>query len=235
MQNDDNDNLPFSQRNGLAEIPPQLKIGEVSDEFRRLLDLVIIPVADKNKYFRESDMFDGNFDDFYKDLHVRFFKQMLNTYKGSVADFKTYCHIFIMAGDIPELFDFIEFLIRYFRKHHLYDKSFEKDLCNVFIDARAAYRIVDDKIMAIGTEEQGKAVERALDNTEKYGAKGARSHLISSGMKLRNGNWADSIRDSIHAVESVAVSLDEKEKTLGDALKKIEKTEIYMVDLRTHS
>ena len=223
MQNDDNDNLPFSQRNGYAEIPPQLKIGEVSDEFRRLLDLVILSVVDNNRYTRGSDRFNNGFDGFYKDFHVRFLEEIIITYEGSVADFKSHCHLLIWSEGIPRLFDFIEFFIKYFTKHKLYTESFKKDLCNVFIDARAAYRIVDDKIMAIGTEEQGKAVESALDNTKKYGAKGARSHLISSGTELRNGNWADSIRESIHAVESVAVLLDEKEKTLSGALKKIGK------------
>ena len=37
------------------------------------------------------------------------------------------------------------------------------------------------------------------------------------------GNWADSIRESIHAVESVARSIDPSGKTLGDALKALER------------
>ena len=33
--------VPFSQRTGLAPIPPQLKIGEISSELRRLLHYAI--------------------------------------------------------------------------------------------------------------------------------------------------------------------------------------------------
>ena len=229
MQNDDNDNLPFSQRNGYAEIPPQLKIGVISDEFLHLLEYVIIKEIDKNTKFTYPSgeaTFSKNLSAFSKDFYVRFLKQRIIRYKASVKDLRHECSSLItriMRKDLPILFDFIEFLIKSFTKHDLYTESFKKDLCDVFIEARAAYRIVDDKIMAIGTEEQGKAVKGALDNTEKYGAKAARSHLIESGVALRNGNWADSIRESIHAVESAARLLDKNTKSLGDALKKIEK------------
>ena len=69
MQNDDNDNLPFSQRNGLAEIPPQLKIGIISDEFLHLLEYVIIEEINKNTKFTYplgEAKFSKNLSDFSK-------------------------------------------------------------------------------------------------------------------------------------------------------------------------
>ena len=85
-----------------------------------------------------------------------------------------------------------------------------------------AYRLVDGQIMAIGTEEQGEAVERAISNTAEYGAEAARAHLVSSGVALRDGEWANSIRESIHAVESVARQIAGRKNTLDGALKKLD-------------
>ena len=61
-----------------------------------------------------------------------------------------------------------------------------------------------------------------MNTTQEYGAKAARTHLINSGAALKSGNWSGSIRESIHAVESVARLLEPAGKTLGGALKKLE-------------
>lgn len=55
------------------------------------------------------------------------------------------------------------------------------------------------------------------------GADAARSHLVSAGVELRRGDWAGSVRESIHAVESIAKKIHPEAKTLGEALKAIER------------
>lgn len=88
------------------------------------------------------------------------------------------------------------------------------------MEARTAYRVIDNKyIAAIGTEEQAVAFERAVSEAESKNATGARKHLIQAGVALKNGDWAGSVRESIHAVESVAVRLAPDTDTLGAALR----------------
>ncbi len=48
--------------------------------------------------------------------------------------------------------------------------------------------------------------------------------MLTAGSELRHGNWAASVRESIHAVESVAVQLAPSKDTLGDALAVLERT-----------
>lgn len=48
-------------------------------------------------------------------------------------------------------------------------------------------------------------------------------HLKNSAKFLRNGKWADSVRESIHSVESLINKMDIQSNTLGVALGEIEK------------
>ena len=91
------------------------------------------------------------------------------------------------------------------------------------VTARAAYRVFDNKcIAAIGTEEQAAAFERAIADAEAKNATAARKQLIAAGVALRNSDWAGSLRESIHAVEAIAVRLAPGTDTLGAALKVLE-------------
>jgi hypothetical protein len=69
----DRQNLTFSQRNGLEPLPPQLKLGEVSDELRRLLDYYINLESDRHTHHGyEGSYFDPGWERATKDLHVIF-------------------------------------------------------------------------------------------------------------------------------------------------------------------
>lgn len=77
--------------------------------------------------------------------------------------------------------------------------------------------------MAIGSEHQAEAFDRAMKDAEESNALGAKAHLVQAGRDLRLGNWPGSVRESIHAVEAMAKRIAPEEKTLGAALKVIEK------------
>jgi hypothetical protein len=113
----------------------------------------------------------------------------------------------------------VEVLVR----HPKCSAEFKRDLTEAFVTARAAYRVFDNRyIAAIGTEEQAAAFECAVTEAEAKNATGARKHLIDAGVALRNADWPGSVRESIHAVESVAVRVATGTNTLGDALKVVE-------------
>lgn len=50
-----------------------------------------------------------------------------------------------------------------------------------------------------------------------------RAHLVSAGSELAKSNWAGCVRESIHAVEAMAVRLAPEKKTLGAALAVLER------------
>ena len=70
--------------------------------------------------------------------------------------------------------------------------------------ARVAYRVFDnDTIAPIGSEVEREVLEQAFADLAAAEFHGARAHLRSAAEQLTAGRWADSIRESIHAVESV--------------------------------
>jgi hypothetical protein len=126
----------------------------------------------------------------------------------------------IETGSLAQVFDLVEFIVR----NKNFDAEARAEVTEAFVDARSAYRVYDNLIVAIGTEEQGAAFICAVADAETHSSAGARKHLIDAAAALRNGDWAGSVRESIHAVEAVAVRLAPGGKdTLGDALKIIEK------------
>lgn len=212
--------LPFSQRNGMTPIPPQLKVGEVSAELRRLLDYSVAKEIQRVvKHLYESSYFSGAWEEVAADLHVIFFEQRASTFKNDARQVKNILEETVGKASIGRLFDLIEFLAN----HDGCSYRLKEDFTKAFIFSRAAYRLIDGQIIAIGTEEQGAAVERALQDAEANGEIAARRHLIASGAELRNGNWSDSVRESIHAVEAMARNVDPTALTLGPALKALEK------------
>lgn len=212
--------VPFSQRTGLGPIPPQLKLGEVSAELRRLVDYYIsLEIARESHAPYQSRVFKEKWKRVAMDLHVLFFKRPINTFEYGVSENKERLNAVLHGTDIGRLFDVVEFLIR----HTGCSNELKRELAEAFVIARAAYRVFDNKyIAAIGTEEQAAAFEHAIAETEAKDATAARKQLIAAGVALRNSDWAGSVRESIHAVEAMAVRLAPGTDTLSAALKALE-------------
>lgn len=216
---EDLSNLPFSQRTGLAPVPPQLQLGEVSNELRRLIYYSVKKEFDRFTRFGGShSYFDERWRVVANDMHVIFFEQSPRSFENSPFKIEQTLERLIARTNLAQLFDLVEFLA----KHPDCSSALKSDLADVFVRARAAYRLIGEQIVAIGTEEQGVAVEKAIGDAEVAGVGAARRHLISAGAELRTGNWANSVRESIHAVEAIARKIDPDANTLGPALKKLE-------------
>lgn len=213
------DNLTFSQRNGLSPLPPQLSLGEVSNEMKLYFDYYI------GLEFERESFVDATGTYFYpsyarvsQDLHVKFFKLHPSSFSSKTSLVKNRIDSIVRGENYGLLFDLVEF----FFNHDLCSSAFKTELANVFEETRSAYRVKDNKILAIGTVEQKNTFETALEAADSMGTNAPKTHLISSGTHLRNGDWADSVRESIHAVESVTKFLEPNASTLGPALNKLE-------------
>lgn len=215
----DNGYLPFSQRTGLAPVPPQLDLGQVSDEFRRQVYYFLsLEFERRSEFGWDNHFFREDWKRVTKDLHVLFFKRSINDYENSVYEISKKIQTFVNRSNIGELFDFLEFLVR----HSAPSAELKSDLKGVFISTRSAYRIIDLQVVAIGNTEQAEAFEAAVSSANEVGSEAARSHLLDAGLELRNANWANSVRESIHAVEAMARWLEPTANTLGPALSNLE-------------
>lgn len=220
MANDSKLYVPFSQRTGIDPIPPQLKLGEISIDLRRLLYLALYrEIRRASRRGNSGPYFNDEWYELALDLHVRLFRQGAEKFSRRCFETEEAIRGIIYKQSIGPVFNLVEFIIR----HHHCGSSAIRAVADAFVESRSAYRVIDKQIAGIGTEEQAAAFQRAVAEAEAKNASGARKHLIEGGVALRNGDWAGSVRESIHAVEAIAVRLAPGTDTLGDALKVIDK------------
>jgi len=212
--------IPFSQREGFSPLPGQLKLGKVSGELRRLIHYYIDLEIDRETVSPGmSSIFREDWKRVAQDFHVLFCGKSVSEFSYSPYDLRKSVDLLTRSAPIEKLFDFVEFFLR----HPRCSAELRRDLAGAFATARAAYRIIDNQIVAIGTDEQAAAYEHAIQEAEDTGAKAARHHLVAAGSELRHEDWAGSIRESIHAVEAMARMIAPDARTLGPALTELEK------------
>lgn len=88
-----------------------------------------------------------------------------------------------------------------------------------------AYRLRDGMVVPISSEQMATAFSGALATLGGEFAS-SRAHLQAAAKALTKGDYAGSIRESIHAVESVARRISGA-KTLGPALDKISSSGLH--------
>jgi hypothetical protein len=219
----------FSERNGLVVAPDQLRLYEISKHFRLLVDYALQEEIKRGIVWGPGGSSLGRWVDIAKDLHVKFYRKSIGTFDSSVDNLKKQLELCTRTYEYNRLFDLIEFFVG----HRAITSTLQVDLINAFLEAGLAYRIIDLQVVAIGTAEQADAFLRAVGDAEENGFAGAREHLVSSGKMLTEKDWRSSVRESIHAVESVAKNISEDEKgTLGSALKKIGKRKVINEKLK---
>ncbi len=122
-----------------------------------------------------------------------------------------------------EKYDLIEFLAKLdSRALHV---GFIADCNSALKKEMAGYRIVDESIAQITSEEEIVEIEQALKNSSKWTP--VNTHLKTSieyFSNRENPDYRNSIKEAISAVESLCVIITgDKRATLGQALSKIEK------------
>ncbi|MFG6609521.1 AbiJ-NTD4 domain-containing protein [Sulfitobacter sp. 1A12057] len=211
---------PFSQRNGLKPMPPQLKLGAISDEQRLLLHYAVTKEIDNYRSKGVNRWVDDRVAALAQDVHVKVLRLRPADFSRDASKIASTFEPIISKRSIGEVYDLIEFIVR----HPNCSTSLVQDISDVFKETRSAYRLVDGQIIAIGNKEQADAVERALAETVAVGALASRRHLILAAKELRTGRWSDSVRESIHSVEAIALRIEPSAKTLGAALATLERS-----------
>ena len=127
------------------------------------------------------------------------------------SNFKTITEIikslFIQA-DFNKVLDFLEFVLRHNSVPHGFLDIVEETLR----EHKCAYivMLIEDipTIIPVVLPEQTESVKRDFQVLESGPFRGARSHLRTSAVCINKGDLAGSVRESIHAVESIARCLD---------------------------
>ena len=220
----DRTNLTFSQAEGLEPLPQPLALGELSQEVRSLLWREVyenLNVYRDHNQFTGIDTLQGRWFKILYDKHVEVDHLPVDEF-GS--EFHGNAHILkslIMEQEWNEVFDFLQFVMR----HAGCPPGFFDGVCQALKAGRAAYTVIPDgpTIIPQATPEEGAAITEAFRLLAEASFDGARSHLRGAADALNGGDAAGSVRESIHAVESVARRLNaDASTTLGPALRALE-------------
>ena len=130
---------------------------------------------------------------------------------------------YIEKQTFNKVFDLIQFVMR----HPECPAEFINTMQRAFAFSRLAY-VIDKSslptVLPAVTCEEGVALLKSLDTLREAGLSGSAEHLRKASEYINQGDWAGSIRESIHAVESVARIIDpQASQTLGPALSSIER------------
>lgn len=95
----------------------------------------------------------------------------------------------------------------------------------VLISTRAAYRVLGDKIVPFGSEEEMAQLSAAIAAAEGASAPGSKAHLLAAAKEMNIGNWAGSVHEAVSAVEAAArITTGEHGKGLSELLVEMRKS-----------
>lgn len=213
---DDHKRLTFEQREGLAPLPKQLKRLEISSQMRSLLWAHLHAKLERSNSGNLGQPWYG----ILKTKHVHVDHLPVDDFDPSYYEQSERLKDLCFNGECGKVLGFFDWLLTGHDRPYLRPDEIDRILAK----CRSAYRVIDGMISFAGTDEQVDALKRAFTDLSATSYQGARAHLREAAKHLTDGQWAASIRESIHAVESVAVSIaPDGKRTLGDALTKIEK------------
>lgn len=237
------DHLTFSQRHGLEPLPQPMQLEELSDDLRREIWNLVYRFFKRFYYVSDSMGLLGrsglDVDGEIQGLIVKIFGKLYKLPRDEISSSFEYVMQLhfkktIMHEKFNKVLDFIEIVAnhpcRSYRlsnpKAQLIDTiqhQFEQHAAAYWLDAsQRPY-----KFFPRASKEQGEATQQAIETLNEAGMGGAVTHLRDASGHIRLKQYADSIADSIHAVESVACVIAQKANaTLGQALDSLEEAKL---------
>ncbi|MGF7161304.1 hypothetical protein FHS85_002939 [Rhodoligotrophos appendicifer] len=208
----------FEEREGLIK-PAQMQRGHVSKETRALL-WAIFHECIKKETDIDRRRVSGRFNQAVFTYWIRRCHRAADEYSSKASHVIEFVKNIVMEQSYGKTLGFCEFVLSV-----RVDSDLNTYIKNALSETKCAYRVFDgDLIAPIGVEEEADTLERALNAAKENGFSGVRKHFRNSAQLLTEGKFADSIRESIHAVAATARRLDPKSNnTLGPALNMLQR------------
>ncbi|TBE66418.1 AbiJ-NTD4 domain-containing protein [Rhizobium ruizarguesonis] len=221
MSNEYRSSITFEQAMGIEPLPSQLKLDEVSPVLKaRLWDAVHTQILKSAKYGNR-----GLLDDPMRRVAKRYMIERANILidewdNGTYELIEIWKKKFAPGATYADVLGFIEWFVRALR-----NPDVAKLIGNILTYERAAYRLEDWNIIPVASPEEGEAIVRAVSLATSSGMEGVRSHISKASTALTAGDYAGSVRESIHAVEAVAFKKTGQTGSFAGALKALNKAE----------
>ena len=206
----DRSKVTFSQAEGFDPLPRPAALGELSRSARNLLWEIVYRSLQESIFPRRSRRGDIYIlEDPWRKILYHYHLYLIKPGDEFVAEFSVHSSEIknlLLHGEYNRVFDFLQFVLR---QGIPSDINFRYNIAYV-LKEYTAYTIIDDgpSIIPIALPEQRKSIEEAFQSLALGPFEAARNHLRKSAEHINKGDFAGSIRESIHAVESVARRLN---------------------------
>lgn len=221
--------MKFSQRIGKIAIRELLQIESIDSVLEnKLWNNILTDFINKTNTTSTRYMEPPERDIFCEIIWINFFERKIDEipsysnagiYSKGVIE---YIRKWYLEAEWYEKYDLIEYLSDLDSRVNF---DFTEKVNNTLKNELAGYRLVNNKIVQVNSEEEIQSIEEALKNTSKY--KSVEEHLVRALELLsnrENPDYRNSIKESISAVEAYSIILTNDSKaTLGKALTQIEK------------
>ena len=202
-----------------------MRLGELSPDLRRELWNIVRRLLKGISYPTSHEPYFGDFNEGRIERVLgRFARIPESEVDTSYPKVVNWFERIIMKSEFNQVLDFIGIIVNEIDNHEYIDPA---DINDLFISHQAAYWLDTSqrpyRFIPCANPEQGAATRKAIETLLEGGRGGAATHLRDSARHISLGQYADSVKDSILAVESVAREIDsEAGKTLGPALDSLE-------------
>ncbi|MCJ8511509.1 AbiJ-NTD4 domain-containing protein [Acinetobacter lwoffii] len=153
-----------------------------------------------------------------------FYKQQTDVFPFPPNEAVNQLKRFFLQEEWFGIYDLIEeIIILYSEEYSELQKIFIEEINKILDQENSAYRIINQQITEITSEQEIQSIEEALKNSQPYS--GIQQHL-NQALKLmsdrQNPNYSKSMQEAISAVEGLAKkTLEDDSITLGKAIPKL--------------
>ncbi len=214
---------PFSRRHGYEPLPEAMRLEHLSREFRiQIWNLIRSSLIAIESHAPGLTFFKGDAKRFLE----RVLGQLTETPEDEVNTDYERTMAFVKGVVLKRPFFSVLSLLEIVCNDDASWEPFAGQVHDLFEHHAAPYRfdisLRPFHFIPRGSKEQGEAIQQAVDTLRQARMDGASAHLRKAAEAMNGGRYADSVANSIHAVESVACLIDSKPaKTLGPALKSL--------------
>lgn len=221
----DDKHLTFSQRYGYESLPEPMRLEELSDDLRcELWNVLWRFLQTMTGQYGIHVIFEREGVRFVRKVLGKVLKRPEDGIYTGYKEVNENLRMLVLEEKFNVVFDLFEIIVNY----QPLDLQFRQHVESLF-NQHAAYWLDTSQrpfqFFPRSSKEQGEATQRAIETIREGGMGGAETHLRQAAEYINAQRFGASVADSIHAVESVARSIDPKESsTLGSALDSLEQT-----------
>ena len=223
----------FSQRYGYEPLPEPMRLGHIPDDLRREICNTVRTTLSNISYsaYAGARPSVGQVRGFIEYVLGNVFSVTENEIATKVGARNPYDFFekFLKKEKFNKILDLLEIMISGMERQDLpIIDYFTRTIIELFDKHSAAYQLDTSQrpysFTSRANKEEGEAIQQAVETIRQGGMSGAVTHIRKARKFMNKREYADSIRESIHVVESVARKMDPaSSKTLGPALKSLER------------